>query len=322
MGAGNTKISAVKDGKPVLDLVVPSAVGMVGSGSLSGFRDGSTSPHDVRLVINNNEYCVSLRPNQEFPRYKRATPHDDYQRSAQHDALLSAALRTADLTRIDMLVLGAPVQTYMKHKAHLATWKGYRELGSGMSVDIRNVLCLPQPFGTLAAAKKEHVIDPREHVNHIVIDVGFYSVDVLKTHGYEIQDSHSFGLGSGTAAVYRKIADMLAATLRKPVNDIDRIEHALRTGQPCMVHGQSLNLKADYLGSVEAYVEEIAREIYARLESTEDVSSILLTGGGCDLFDHAIRKVFHNIAITRMPDPIRANVRGYAIAGHAALSGV
>lgn len=322
LGASNTKIAAMKDGKPVLDLVIPSAVGMEGSGSLSSFGEGSTSPADVRLVINNNEYRVCLRPNQEFPCFKRATPHDDYQRSAQHDALLIAALRATGLTRIDVLVLGTPIHTYEKHSAHLTAWKGYRELGSGMAVDVRQVLVLPQPFGSLLAAKRERIIDPREHINHLVIDHGFYSSDALKTRGYSIDNTHSFGLGFGTASVYRKIADLLARTIKKPVNDLDRIEHALRTGEPYQAHGHTCKLGDSHLEQVQAHIEACVGEIYARLDGTEDIASILLTGGGSDLFDRAIRKVFRGIEIRRMPDPIRANVRGYLIAGHSALGGV
>jgi plasmid segregation protein ParM len=321
LGAGNTKILATANGKLILDLVIPSAVGLVDNGSLSGFTNGTAMPHEALIKIGNNDYRVSLRSNQELPRYKRASPHDDYQRSAHHDALLIAALRATGLSRIDILVLGTPVHTYAKHATHLTKWKGYHELGPGSSVDIRRVLVAPQPFGSLTAAKKEGIIDPREHINHLVIDPGFYSTDVLKTRGYELDQPYCFGLAFGTATIYRKIADLLANSLKKPVIDIDRIEHSVRTGLPCQIHGQTFNLRESYLPQIEAYIEECVLQIYSRLESTEDISSILLTGGGCDLFENSIRKAFRDIEIIRMPDPIRANARGYMIAGRAALGG-
>lgn len=218
------------------------------------------------------------------------------------------------------MVLGTPVHTYSKHNRHLTKWEGHHDLGSGLWVDIQKVLVVPQPFGSLVAAKSEGIIDSREHVNHLVIDPGFYSLDVLKTRGFELDQAHCFGVPTGTASVYRKIADLLAQTLRKPVNDLDRIEHALRTGHPYMAHGQTVNLGEAYAQQIKAHIEECVMEIYSRLETTEDLSSVLLTGGGCELFYPAIAKVFTGIEIRQMPDPILANVRGYTIAGcHAAL---
>lgn len=321
LGAGNTKLIASVNGRIVKQLVFPSAVSHESTGALSSFLDAKQANHELRPVINGTPFRVSVRANQQVPDYSRPTPTDNFQATPIHDALIAAALHETGLERVDLLVLGTPVQTYKKHSEQLQQrWVGVFDFGLGRKIDVRGLLVVPQPYGTLLCAREEGVIERQEHINYCILDAGFYSVDVLTSKGLNMDESRSFGMGFGTAAIYQKIADMIAADLGLPVGDLDRIEFALRTGKPFAVYNRSFNLKHDgYLQKVQPHIEALVTEIYGRLGGTEDIDSALLTGGGAALFQDAIRKVFRHTRVMMMPNPIEANARGYLIAGHAAL---
>ena len=107
--------------------------------------------------------------------------------------------------------------------------------------------------------------------------------------------------------------------LRMPVIDLDRIEYSLRTGTKYTAHSRSFDLNKDYLPRVEPLIEASVTDLYGRLQTTEDIESILLTGGGSTVFARAVHKVFRTTPIKLMPDPINANARGYLYAGQSAL---
>lgn len=320
-GAGNVKIIAADDGKVFKRFLYPSAAALETYGALSSFHPQAGAAFEVRPKIDGTTYIVSLRPNQQIPDGDRTVPSDDYQASKPHDALVAAGLHHTGLTRVDVLVMGAPVHTFQKHAAHLKNrWTGTFDFGLKHCIEIKKVLVVPQPYGSLVASINEHILERGEHVNHCIIDAGYFSSDVLITRGLSVNKAKSFGSGFGTAAVYQKIADMLSTDLRLPVNDLDRIEYALRTGTPYSAHGQTFDLnRSGYLDKVNQHIEAHVSQIYARLGTTEDISTVLLTGGGSTLFQSAVRKVFRSINVQIMPDPVHANARGYLIAGQSTL---
>ncbi|VVD33793.1 ParM/StbA family protein [Paraburkholderia dioscoreae] len=318
VGKGNTKTIASDENGAIKKFMFPSAVRLEAHGALSSFRAShEANHHELFPIIDGTPFCVSTRPNQKIPDHKRSAPNDDFQASKAHDALLASALHVTGLRRVDVLVVGAPIETYQKHASRLKTLVGTLDFGLGRMIEVARTLVLPQTFGSLLAAKNEHVLERDEHVNHCVIDPGYFSTDILTTKGLRIDDARSFGFAFGTAAVYQKIADMLSAELRMPVSDLDRIEYSLRSSAAYWVHGRNINLRP-YLDKVEPHIEALVIDIYGRLGGTEDISSILLTGGGSALYERAVRKVFHSSRVTLMPDPIHANARGYLIAGQAA----
>lgn len=320
VGAGNTNVIAAKDGQVFSSFMFPSGVGLDAHGALSSFHRGLERKYEVCPKIDGTIFRVSLRPNQQVPDYSRGMPNENYQASKHHAALLAAAIHATRLEQIDMLVVGTPVHTFHQHADELRKLKGELDYGLDRRFEIRNVLVLPQPYGSLLAAINQRILERGDDVNHCVIDIGYFTSDILKTKSLFINDSKSFGTPFGVAAVYQKIADMLAAELRKPIKDLDRIDYSVRTATPYRAHGQSIDLNSEgYLQRVQPYIEAHVGEFYGRLGTTEDITSVLLTGGGCTLFESAVRKVFHSTTVRMMPDAMHANVRGYLIAGQSAL---
>ncbi|OUL89766.1 ParM/StbA family protein [Paraburkholderia hospita] len=318
VGEGNVKGISIDGNGVVKRFLFPSAVRLEAHGALTSFRSShEANRHELFPVIDGTLFCVSTRPNQTVPDHRRSTPNDDFQVSKAHDALLASALHMTGLDRVDVLVVGTPLQTYERHAGRLKKLTGLLDFGLGRGIEVVRTLVLPQTFGSLLAAKSDHIIEREEHINHCVIDPGYFSTDVLTTKGLVIDDVRSFGFASGTAAVYQRIADVIASELRMPVSDLDRIEYALRSSTTYFAHGRNINL-GPYLQKVEPHIEALVTDIYGRLGGTEDISSILLSGGGSALYERAVRKVFRSSRVILMPDPIHANARGYLIAGQAA----
>jgi plasmid segregation protein ParM len=318
-GAGNTKGIVSIDDKIVKRFTFPSAVGLQEHGQLSSFWSSNNARFEVCPNIQGTKFVVSVRPDQQIPDHKRAVPSDDYQVSPQHDSLMAAALYTSNVSRADILVIGTAVQVYQKHAKSMNKWKGVLDFGFDRSIEILKVLVLPQPYGSLLSGLNEQILERGEHVNHVVIDIGYYSTDTLTTRGMVVDRTRSFGSPFGTAAIYQHIANLLATELKMPVSDVDRIEYALRTGYRYTAHGKQFDLReGGYLQNVQGHIEKQVMEIYGRLGTTEDIASVLITGGGSNLFENAVRKVFRTTRVVLMPDPVHANARGYLLAAQAA----
>lgn len=317
VGAGNTKYVASKNGQVVASGHMPSVVALAGTGALSSFQRNCNS-EEVTPIVDGVEYKVSLVPNRGVVGATRVAPGDDFQNSSYHTALLAAGLHAVGLNQIDILVVGAPVHTFEKHRDHLASIRGAVDFGLSHH-QIDNSIVLPQPFGSLLAGINEGFLTNAAHHVQLVIDVGYYSIDVLRVRGLTLEHAHCFGLEAGMGKVYRTMADALALHLRKPISNLDQLEHCLRTKTPYTVHGQPVVLER-FMQGIAAQLEACALEIYGRAGSPENLSSICLTGGGGEFFRAAIMKAFGDIPVQVLRDPLMANARGFLVAGQSALA--
>ncbi|RQH05005.1 hypothetical protein [Paraburkholderia dinghuensis] len=317
VGAGNTKYMASEGGRIVAAGHLPSIVALSGTGALTSFQ-GERRSDEVTPVVGGVMYNVSLASNRGVAGATRVAPGDDFQNSSHHTALLAAGLRAAGLKEIDVLVVGTPVHTFDKHRDHLSSIRGAFDFGLGTH-SIGTTIVLPQPFGSLLAGINEGLLMNSTRNSQIVIDVGYYSTDVLRARGLTLENSNSFGLAAGMGKIYRMLADLVAQKIRRPVSDLDQIEHCLRTRTPYLVYGQQVSLEP-YMQEIRAHLDACALEIYGRVGTTENVAGICLTGGGGEFFRPAIGKVFGDIPIQVMPDSLMANARGFLVAGQSALA--
>jgi plasmid segregation protein ParM len=317
IGAGNTKYLASENGRIVATGHMPSVVALAGTGALASFQSERGS-EDVTPVINGVAYTVSLAQNRGVAGATRVAPGDDFQNSAHHTALLAAGLHAAGLKEVDVLVMGTPVHTFTKHRDYLASIRGAIDYGLGRH-HIGTTVVLPQPFGSLLAGINEGFLINSTLNAQLVIDVGYYSIDVLRARGLTIENAHSFGLAAGMGKIYQMVADSVAQKIRKPVSDLDQIEHCMRTRTPYRVHGQVVSLEP-FMQEIQAHLDACALQIYGRVGTTENVAGICLTGGGGEFFRPAIRKIFGDIPVEVMRDPLMANSRGFLVAGQSALA--
>jgi plasmid segregation protein ParM len=318
VGAGNTAYLASQHGRVVSAGYMPSVVGLAVSGALASFQSDPGSDV-VAPVVDGVTYKVSLASSRGVAGATRVAPGDDFQNSALHSALLAAGLHAAGVKQIDVLVLGTPVHTFEKHREHLSSIRGEIDFGLG-TYHVGKTLVLPQPFGSLLAGIHEGILMNSTHGVRLVVDPGYYSVDVLRARGLALEQASCFGLASGMGKIYQIVADAVAQQIRRPVGNLDQIERCLRTKTPYTVYGQQIALEP-FTQEIEAHLDACTQEIYGRVGSTENVSGIYLTGGGGEFFRPAISRIFGDIPVQVIPDPLMANARGFLLAGQAALAG-
>lgn len=319
IGAGNTKVCALIGGVVVKQLHFPSVVQAAPAGSLASFTAERQRTKVVKPVVAGVTYQVSLDADSILNGADRLSPGDEFQASYVHTALLAASLHACDIDEIDVLVLGTPVETFRKHQERLRSLRGELEYGLG-TYRVAKTLVLPQPWGSLIAAITEGILPRQLSGSQLIVDVGYYSTDVLRVRdGLQIDPGYSFGLPSGCSNIYRRVAKEISGEIRKPVEGLTEINRCLRQRKPLSVYGQQISLER-YRSIVEGEVDNIILELHGRSGSTEDVTHIVLTGGGAEMFEREVRRRFHGIPLIVMPDALTANARGYALAGEAAIA--
>jgi plasmid segregation protein ParM len=317
IGAGNTKSIASVDGKIVFSGFFPSVVSLATAGALASFQTDRSRANEVTPVVDGVAYKVSLASGRNLTGASRVSPGDDFQNSAHHTALLAAGLHATGIEDIDVLVVGAPIHTFEKHRERLAAIRGTVDFGLGKH-RIGMTIPLPQPFGSLLSSINEGLLPNNTSGAQLVIDVGYYSIDILRTRGLIVENGHSFSLEAGMGKIYRVVADVLAHQIRKPVANLDQIEFCLRNNTPYQGYGKQIFLN-QFTKEIRAHIDAFVLEIYGRAGTTEDLACICLTGGGAEFFLPSIRKQFGDIPVCVTRDPLMANARGFLIAGQSAV---
>ena len=131
-----------------------------------------------------------------------------------------------------------------------------------------------------------------------------------------MDDTRSGGVPGGAARVYQQVASLIAAEKGQPFDGIERIDKAIRESKPLVYFGQDLDM-SPYLSEAMAITQQPVKEIQTRVGRTDDLRSIILTGGGAQLYAPAIRAAFPLNVIHMMDAPCFANVRGFYTIGAA-----
>jgi len=134
-----------------------------------------------------------------------------------------------------------------------------------------------------------------------------------------VDDHRSGGIPGGASQVCRRIANLISRDEGQQVDDIERIDKALREKTPFSLYGRDIDL-APYLELTAPIIADVATQIRNNVGSLSAVRSIILSGGGAALYRAAIRRAFPRVAIELIDSPCVANVRGFLLAGEAGLA--
>ncbi|MEX3941252.1 PRTRC system protein D [Paraburkholderia sp. BR10937] len=321
VGYGNTKYAYRAASHAVVTGIFPSLTPLAPLRTHSGDSESIFGARKVTTItIDRIDYEVGpdVPITAAYGRTGRALG-DDYVLSRDYAALLFGAIHFSGVTRIKYLVLGLPVHNTEKYSAALKErFIGEHDFGHGRVV-VEKVVVIPQPLGSLV-----HAADSRGgsfgcHDSHLVIDVGYFTTDWIYTNGFTMDYKRGDGIPCGASQISRYIANLISRDEGEQVDEIERIDRALRQRTPFFFYGKDIDL-APYVARAAPIIAEFVMAVQNRVGPLPDVRSIILSGGGANLFAPAIRRRFARVVIEQIDSPCLANARGFLIIGEAGLA--
>jgi len=318
VGYGNTKSAGRGPNREVVTGMFPSLPQYTATRTIS--NNGSHfKTRDITLVkIKGVEYAVGpgVSLSAAYGQTGRVLV-DDYVMTNNYAALLAGAIYRSGFTHIERLMLGLPVHTIEKYTADLIErFTGEHDFGQGI-ITIEKVNVIPQPLGSLTyatALKGEHYATAQDH---LVIDVGYYTTDWVYATDFMIDDRRSGGRPGGASQILQRIADNISRDQKEAVYDIERIDLSLRQGLPFHFYDQEIDLEP-YLVEAHQFTHDVMMEIKNRVGPIESIRSIILSGGGSDLYRPVIQQTFPRTRLEHLENPCFANAIGYLMVGESA----
>lgn len=248
----------------------------------------------------------------------------DYCMTDAHMALIRGALYYMGQPRIDLLVLGLPVNTFERYQKKLAERvigkhqvpvRGAKGEVTMSEVEIANVRVIPQPIGAFFDySARTGAYDRMRSQMNLLIDIGYYTLDWLVADGVKMINARSGAHNGGMSAILRTMADAIGSEIGEQINDLSLLEDAIRTGANPYFYGKEFDItEHKKLGKAKA--EQFVSVLANRVGANMDITNIILAGGGAEFFKDVLSEKFprHEIITTR--DPVFANVRGFQRAG-------
>lgn len=321
IGYGNTKYAyRTVDGTEATGMF-PSRAPLTACRTLSSDSENMlTARKVVTITIDGIGYEVGpgVPTTAAFGRIGRSLV-DFYPTTNNYAAFLFGAIHFSGITHIERLVLGLAVHNLQKHASTLRErFVGTFNFGQG-SVEIGKVAVIVQPFGSLALVAGYGDERVQNDDAHLVVDIGYFTTDWLYTDGLIIDDHRSGGMAGGTWQIYQRIADLISRDEGENVDDIDRIDEALRDNIPFVLYNKTIDL-APYVKLAAPLISNIVIDIQSRVGRLPDVRSIILTGGGAALYASTFRHAFPRIKVEVVDTPSLANARGFLVIGEAGLA--
>lgn len=251
-----------------------------------------------------------------------------YSASPQYRALVAAALHYSGFKDVDVLVLGLPNSTYAVAKDELAkAMTGEHRFirynsdheERVVTVRVNEVRVVRQPVGGLVDAcfsddpRLADVADSDSHT--LTIDPGFFTLDFLVSQGLRPIEQRSGALNrAGASAIYRAVQNALQIKLGADV-DISRIERAFSEEKEFFkVNGEKYYISA-FQSEIESAVRSALLNMSAKVQSYEDIDTILVVGGAARVFAPIIASHIKRRDVIVAGKSVFANVRGFLILG-------
>lgn len=220
---------------------------------------------------------------------------------------------------IDVLVLGLPLNLYMKHRRALEK----RFVGShainehGGSVAIGSCHVYPQPLGSYMSYMSGRPQRGSGQPLALSIDVGYNTVDWFVCQGMSANDARSGAVTRGMGAAIRAMAEEIIRTngFEAGVSETVRaIDASLTTGQKLTRYGKAFDL-ASYFCVGDDVIHEAIQSVRNSIGAAADIDVIILTGGGAPFYAKAVKQRFPHHDVVALDAPAHANVRGFHIVG-------
>lgn len=308
--------------QPLKVLTMPAAAVPISKmpGALTGEVDLGLG---ARVLVDDEEPWVAGIDPSRLDTWSREL-HADYPSTKIYRALFHAALVACETDEIDLVVTGLPVNQFQDKELRsslVERLKGEHRIAKKRTINVKDVVVVPQPSGTFMYALDEaqsqgsEVMDAIEHGRSIVIDPGFYSVDwVMLDRGGILHSSSGTDLNAMSKVIEQARSLIEADHGTAPA--IERIEQAVRTGETdILFRGRRMHI-GEYLEQASATVANAAfSKIKASLRMNSDLDVAILGGGGADSYRKVVEDAFPGILIAHPKQPVVSNAVGFWLCG-------
>jgi len=250
-----------------------------------------------------------------------------------YDALVNGALYYIREPKIDILVLGLPMNTYDQHRVELRErMVGGHTLPNparrknpgapeSISVEVAQVRVLPQPVGAFFNyCVPRGIYDQMQAQTNLVLDIGHGTFDWFLAKGNQPIQARCGAAFGGVSKIVDAVANAISPSLRENHPLMEDLDLAIRTGQLAFVDGQEIDVANQYKAVIADAVKESVSTMLRSVGNLADVRNILVTGGGASVFADELRKAIPARQLMMDTEPIFSNVRGFQMAGERWLA--
>jgi plasmid segregation protein ParM len=223
-------------------------------------------------------------------------------------------LASHGVNTIDVLVTGTPVEEYHLIKDKIQNdfkrTYNYEFRGKKHTSHIKEVLVIPQGAGDYydsILSENGEIIQEKVSPKSVIINIGYRTTEIVTMNYGKFSRAESTTLYTATNSFHKELRRLLAKEygIRKNLTQIDDI---YRSGK-VFIKGKETDISPLKEEAIRHHIGSIIGEIPMWV-NTDDIHSILLSGGGCRGLRSFFTKEFDG-RITILKKPEFGNARGY-----------
>jgi plasmid segregation protein ParM len=320
LGWGWTKYSKRNEATGAIEYhsfpsLAPRSAGVDLSLSVLGKRD------TVIVKVEGTEYEVGPDSTDLDSNDATRNLNEQYIHSDQYSAVFLGALHYIAEPVIDLLVVGLPLSNMHLAPKLREMLTGTHSINDFEIVEVKDVLVLPQPMGSLyhCLSQKDNPEFEflREEVN-LVIDPGFLTLDFLLSNGEKVIENRSGAHIGGVSKVLRGIAESISNKFGIRYENLSAIDKGLRR-RKLKINGEVEELD-EHVRATKPLLDGSINYMRNVVGDGSDVDNIILVGGGAHIFRKAIERHYPKHKLMVLEDSQLTNVMGFQKAGEAVVA--
>lgn len=293
--------------------LAPRSVGIDLSLSVLGKRD------TVVVNVEGTEYEVGPDASDLDSSDATRNLNDQYIYTDQYRAVFRGALHYIAEPVIDLLVVGLPLSNMHSAAKLREMLIGSHEINDFETVEVKDVLVLPQPMGSLYYCLSQKAGNPEfeflgEEVN-LVVDPGFLTLDFLLSNGEKVIENRSGAHVGGVSKILRGIAESISAKFDIHYENLSAIDKGLRR-RKIKINGEVEELD-EHIRSTRSLLEGSANYLRNVVGDGSDIDNIILVGGGANVYRRVIEQYYPKHKLIMLDNGQLTNVIGFQKAGEA-----
>jgi len=271
----------------------------------------------VEIEIEGIVYEVDTSPDSIAGSRIARAETDNFPRDDEYAALVFASLVATGAKKVRLMVLGLPLHT-MRHADFLKQrFEGTHNLRQHGTCVIERVAVIPQPLGALAYLRATASLAATTGTTACLIDSGWHTSDLITVeNGNKVDHARSVGRPGGAAVVIREVARLVGESIGERIENIDRIDRALRYRKPLHIYGKTVDLQP-FLRDALHVTYPIVKALFTVVGTCEDLV-VYGTGGAACYYTDALKRTL-GFDVHTVDRPQLVNAIGFVLAGETAM---